>query len=465
MIHPHKTLPFEISFIKTLYGRGFHKIKVVPMKILHILLLVIMVSALTVSPNLAQDPIPSAVTAIDWSSDASRFAVATLTNLTIYDDQNQVISMQSFPDGNAFQISDLIFSPSGEQIYIGRTPWEEWMAHAVVIDSYCNQQGVDSLCIENGIFNTDTLQLIADLSGHSFQSNAGQWSSDETQIAFRNREDRATDIYSAVDGSLLRSFSSDAFPMIWSVGYDGFDTVEWSPNNQYFARPAEDTLYILDAFNGEIVFQYQYEINDIIDLNWSPDSTKIAILTRSSILEHIIVNVGSGEVITHIASGGIAELFTIPTWSPDGTELATTSGLGRINIWDTVTGNLIDSFQVSPNRVRKLGFSAYGGRLIIGNWPSEPQREADPAFVPLTVYAQSSADQLFQFVAPDASPDRLKTILDRCIIDTMILAQGLSLIDQGQYASLSAWIDQQPESLIPPLCVEDLDLMVSTMLR
>ena len=401
-------------------------------------------------------PHPSPAYAIDWNQDGSHFAVVTRESLTIYDSALHEIVSLAFPPDFAFVVPDIALSPDGERIFAGSK-------------------------VTRAILDTATLRPVVDLTDASVLSYTAQWNRDGSAIAFRSADDRATRIYSAIDGSLIHSFSAP--PTIWAVGYEG--GVEWSPDNRYFARAGGDSVFILDASTGEIVHQYPFDHETILDVSWSPDSTRMAALTTDDVAPEtpgsfpdpnsvngarrnslILFDVASGAIITNI-NRPIFGLTASIAWNPDGTQIAASAGYPRIYIWDANTGELLDSYQEPLYPIDSLDYSPYGGRLMLGlnTGFSLPAGLVDPNFVPISTFAQSELDGTLVFIAPAASLQRLSTLLANCATHSGTIATGMALINTGQYAQFGDWVHQQSAAFIPTVCAADLQAVALSVLN
>lgn len=427
-------------------------------------LLMILLYAIRISawPGYADEPTP--IYRVDWSADGSRFAVVTRRTLTIYDASFVQIASQEFPDDLAFVPPDIAFSPDGEKLYVGRRSLDPKVVSTRNLQQYCSSYWSAAACAEHAILNTDSLEMLLDLSHLvTISSYTATWSRDGSSIAFRDNFDRATSIFSAVDGSLICSFSAP--PLIWSIGYEAGHA--WSPDNAYFAKGGGDSLYILDAVTGEIALQHQFENEGVWGAAWSPDSRRVAAFTYSDAptyqpVMHIL-DLKNDEVMLTVTEPPVNRLHAI--WSPDGSQIAGNGGLSRLYILDSNSGAVIDSFQIPPHGLSKLGYSPDGGRLIIAMRTGWPTTDPAPDFVPLSTYMQPALDGVIQFVAPDASPERLSALLERCVTQTEAVLHGEALISTHQYAEFASWIKQQPASIIPASCAADLELIALTVLN
>lgn len=432
--------------------------------------------SLTIS--LAQSSGTVQIYSVEWSRDGSRFVTVTSEGLTIYDSSFAVLAYQAFPTNFAFQIPSAALSTNGERIYVGSRKVNPAIIDTAPLQQYCDAIWTASVCETHVILDTENLELVVNLSDISVLPHTAQWSADGLSIAFRSEDDRSTIVYSTVDGTLLQSFSPP--PLIWGIGYEG--GVEWSPNNLYFARVGGDQIFILDASTGQIVSQYQFEAETILDLMWSPDSAYIAILTTADVAfgtpgsfsdpnavngarrNSIIVFDPSNSAVVSQISESVVSLSTALSWSPDGSQIAAEGGRGRIYIWDSITSDLLDSFQAPPYFVQNLSYSPYGGRLMVAQNTAAPIPNIDPDFVPISSYAQAEFGGVVQFVAPSASVEKLSAILADCAANSEIVTTGLAFLTTQQYSEFTDWVNQQPSSAIPEICAADLLIIALTIM-
>jgi hypothetical protein len=426
------------------------------MNIRYLTLIVLWISLCVLAQSPAAAQLQANVLSMDWSADGSRFAITTRLGLSIYDPSLNQIAYQSFPTNIEFVVPSIALNPDGTRIFVGNG-------------------------IENRILDTTTLAPIVDFQNASILFYTPQWNSDGSEIAFRRDDDRGTEIYDATTGDLLRSFSSQ----LWRVGFFNLKGMPiWSPDNAYFAGVINaDTVVVFDANSGQELAQYQIGSEKIDDIVWSPDQTnpRLALASRAEVelgspdsfpdptdstrairYSLTVVEAISGTVLS--STTGLRDWISLLAWSPNGMELAGADMFRKLYVWDANTGDLIDSYLTAPYEVRTLEYSPYGGRLLLAhNIRFESQQRADDEFIPLSTFAQSEFDDDVQFVAPASSPEKTQSILSLCATDPDIAATGNSFIASGQYGEFIQWLGQQDESLIPPLCADDLHLMAEAI--
>jgi WD40 repeat protein len=380
------------------------------------------------------------VYATDWSDDGSRFAITTREGLTIYDSSFNPLAFHAFPTDKAFEVPDTFLSPDGSRILVNTEIWD-----------------------------SSTLKIITVLGGADILPYTAQWSTDSTAIAFRNGDDRGTSIYSALNGNLLRAFSSSS----WQVGAEYGP--KWSPNNVYFATlGALDAVLILDAVTGKDIARYPVKADRIDYLSWSPDSTRIALVTTSRVkpgspgsypeegspdkalrISIIILTISNGQVTTNIIGiqGGIYSLI----WSSDGKQLAGNTSFSSILVWDPNTGVLLDSYQAPPYRTLLMDYSRYSSRLMIGSnigYPISPPQGR--IFTPMSTYMQNELGGIIQIVVPAPSLEKLQAISEQCKVQPAVQQMLTAQIQSKQLPTFIQQVSALTDTQILPGCKADL---------
>ena len=405
----------------------------------------LLVLCLTQSPSLAQSA-SSPLIGIDWSNDGTKLAVINTKRLDVFTSVHGTvdftpIALRVFPDNRSYELSPPFFSPDGARILVG-----------------------------NEIWDSTTLETILAIDTDGYFP---QWSKDGTEIAFRDRGDRGTSIYSTHNGVLLRHFTTG----MWGAGTEPL----LSPNNDYFVTISGlDEVLLLDAINGAEVVRYKLENETIISMAWSPNSTRLALgrttdvplgspnsypntaayggARRNSIT---ILDVTDGHIITNVS--GFRDAIHNLAWSPDGHQLAGVDLARLLYIWDVDTATLIDSYLTPPFLTELIKFSPYGGRLIIERDSRPSLNRTDSQFIPTSTFTQSMLDGAIQFIAPDASPNQLHKILSQCVIDQDIATNGNVFLAGSKYMAFMQWANQLPSDVIPAACVADLQLIVQAI--
>ncbi|HEX3052519.1 MAG TPA: hypothetical protein VHP83_17795 [Aggregatilineaceae bacterium] len=114
---------------------------------------------------------------------------------------------------------------------------------------------------------------------------------------------------------------------------DNLYSVAWSPNNQSYATGHDNgTIKIWDASTRELLSTFSIMQDPdpsliVIELDWSPDSTKIAAAadTPTGYARTQVLDASNGTVLASFDTGVLAGDVA---WSPDGSLLAGTFNPG-----------------------------------------------------------------------------------------------------------------------------------------
>jgi WD40 repeat protein len=342
-----------------------------------------------------------------------------------------------------------------------------------LINSIAISPNGNYLAVNNEIWDILTLNNILTVDNYG---QYPQWNADGTLIALRDAGSLGVSFYNTVSGDLVRQFNYG----LWRSGYNPV----WSPNNLYFALYGGNVIIILDAVTGNEITRYNVDDNFssvIFSVTWSKDSTRLAVTllrqvamgtnnsfpdpgsfnnTNAMINSVLVVNFLDGLIIS--SRDGFRYPNDQITWSYDGSQIAIRNYESGFYIMDSNTGIILDHYLIpSTNMV----YTPYDGRLITGfieeNLTYIASREADAFDSPITNFSQSVIFDTLQIVAPASSPQRLQTILGRCLSDSTLLGIGNSFINSGQYAEFKQWVSQQ--NAIPQVCKDDLYLMTDTI--
>jgi hypothetical protein len=384
-----------------------------------------------------------------WSNDGSRFIVGVQNDysfvVTVYNEVWQPLASRSLP------CCSVTISPDGKKLLTGGQTSE--------------------------IIDTDTLQTIRILP---ISIGGARWSLDSSELAlFRSGPPGVTNIYSATDGRLLRSFdSSDAQAWNWPLG------PVWSPDERLVASGTGNQLAFLDASTGGQVGQTLIVDGAVNAYTWSSDGTKVAISLRKQLSGEIPGSFPTGDsvgshyinsiVVVDVATGNIRTLisgFRHPifsmVWSPDDSQIATWLD-GNVAILDPFSGDIITSFVPTMNAIL-IGYSPSGTRLILGFYNALPLVD-DGLTNHIEFHAEFSQMELnglIEIIVPIATLDRFMEIATSCGAPTSLTALSTSLQSETAIASeaqaLEAQLDALPEGTIPASCEADLRAIVQAI--
>ena len=194
-----------------------------------------------------------------------------------------------------------------------------------------------------------------------------------------SRSDGAIHLWDAVTGNLKTTIRAEGV----SIG-----DMMYSPDGKMLAHGIADTVRLWDAVTGNLKTTIRAEGVSIGDIVYSPDGRTLAIAGEHTVdpskdIVHLW-NTATGNLKTTIQASTTFKYYRIwyMAYSPDGRTLAIAgrdsqpsqfSGdweyLANIRLWDTATGNLKTTIEVSrePNAiVDSIVYSPDGSTLAIG---------------------------------------------------------------------------------------------------
>ncbi len=178
----------------------------------------------------------------------------------------------------------------------------------------------------------------------------------------------------------------------------------WSPDGRWIAVATSTGAYVFDAVTGEEQFSLP-DIAGLVDLDWSPDSSRIATATRAGTIRvwRIIGN-GGLEVFTlssQATRAGVASM----AFSPDGSALvAGAVDYDTTLVWDTSLAATAEVVNLPGDLLDPGGaadFAANGRYIFTGS----------PTGV-LTVWDGETYEPIRTLGGPDPSADAIETAQD-----------------------------------------------------
>lgn len=171
---------------------------------------------------------------------------------------------------------------------------------------------------------------IGKLDGHTAAINSLQWSG---------------------DGSLLASGSADGCWIIWDIQLQtsllkvctscAIWGISWSPDGTQIATAGDGGAKIWNTDSGEKSLDLPGPVNMAYSIAWSPDGKSIAV--GYAIGRVIVFDSQTGDVLQewagHIQGGISTEVIAI-TWSPEGKQLASGGLDYAIRLWEPITGSI-----------------------------------------------------------------------------------------------------------------------------
>ncbi len=330
---------------------------------------------------------PQLVNSLAWSPDGTKYAVGRGTpvcnpndksafGVEIRDTKTSTVVKSLF--GHSCPVSSLAWSPDGTQLASGSDVLGEpiyiW---DVEKGSQVQVKGINALGSGSLSWHPDGSLLAAVIlprgpSGAGYIWNTSSW-------------------------ELITREPFDGAPPI-AISHLG-----WSPDGRFIATTRE-VGGVINIWNTQGLTLHKslsvrhtdttpsVEDNVISWLDWSPDSKRIA--TSDYAGNIVITDINNGSSVRLSSPNRIIEI----TWSPDGTRLAVVKPDDGVEIWDVAESQLLETLAYD-GRVYTVAWSPDSTQLIYGGWASEGDAEA------VIVVPASSPRSITGFVLVDADAD------------------------------------------------------------
>jgi WD40 repeat protein len=160
------------------------------------------------------------------------------------------------------------------------------------------------------IWDVSTGEILFTLEGHEFQLNMAKWSPDGNKIVSAS-SDETLRIWDALTGI------TDV-PLIGHVG--SVISVDWSPDgSKIVSGGVDNTVRIWDSTSGAILATFQDFTDAIFAVSWSADGNYIATGEIDLIGTVRVLQVDTGEIFDEIQTN-LGPILDVE-WSPDGSKL------------------------------------------------------------------------------------------------------------------------------------------------
>jgi WD40 repeat protein/basic membrane lipoprotein Med (substrate-binding protein (PBP1-ABC) superfamily)/DNA-binding SARP family transcriptional activator/energy-coupling factor transporter ATP-binding protein EcfA2 len=147
----------------------------------------------------------------------------------------------------------------------------------------------------------------------------------------------------------------------------GVEAVSFSPDSSQLASVGvDDCLRIWDAESGQLInVKEELEIGIIHDVVYSPDGSLLAIGGEN--LSFALLDAATLEKSSGLSGDTVIDGLA---FSPDGSQLASTSRLGMVNLWDARTGKEIQSIGEPAQGVTDVAYNPDGTNLALASLDS-----------------------------------------------------------------------------------------------
>jgi WD40 repeat protein len=123
-------------------------------------------------------------------------------------------------------------------------------------------------------------------------------------------------------------------------------------------------VLILSTRPREVLPEITLPPDSILDVDWSPDGTQIALARHDGSFE--LRDVETNTVIRSLRTSDSARVLEV-TFSPDGQRIASGDEAGLVRVWDVSSGDLIHTLRGrSQDQIHALVWRADGARIAAG---------------------------------------------------------------------------------------------------
>ena len=340
------------------------------------------------------------------------------------------------------------------------------------------------------IWDSVTGKTLFEFQAHSSNITALSWKPDGTRVLSASPSDGLIRIWNTGDGQLMGELQGDpafdgplfaawnpkgnmivgvtfridgALPLrFWSADNDLYEllpfgygvsafNIAWSPDGSILAVADYRAIYVFDDFSPNMEPRSLAPFASSV--TWSPDGSKLAAVDIPQGKVQLL-DVVSGQNLVTLQD--VQQSIVSLVWSPDGERFATDTFDGTTQIWNSMSGELIET--ISLNRQGGIGilsWSPYGGRLAFGNASSDTLHTDDSIDGDVTV-SLNIANGAVQIVVPVPSLELLDTIAKECNTSPEVEQSLTASIASNQLQALTSTVESLTAEQIPSACAADL---------
>lgn len=279
-----------------------------------------------------------------WQPDSDMLAISG-TDLALYAVENnaflhEIVSLER--ELKVSEIFGIAWSPDGKRLSEVGEKFQVWDIAAQSFTSFTHQRSLSAVAwsldgtklltgnVDGNvqIWDANTTNLLATLSGHSRQINTLTWSSDGSKLA-SGSYDGTIRIWDAKTGANLESL--ELLNPIYSIA--------WRPNSDEIAFGGSDkNIYIWNTTDPapQTTFEAAEHWLSISAIAWSPDGKYLA-SASGSVLSTWDVSTGQRIEVFQGHTGAIDSI----SWNSDGSEIASVGKDHTLRIWNSSTGETL----------------------------------------------------------------------------------------------------------------------------
>lgn len=214
-----------------------------------------------------------------------------------------------------------------------------------------------------------------------------QWSPRSADLAFLSQQG-GLQIW---DTANQRTVHSDSTLSSSTIG-----ALAWSPDCRYLAAvDHEKTLKVWSIADWKLIMTYQRDAGFVRALQWSPDSTRIALGSSNKQLQLILVeNRPSGELLYTYEK--YADEVSAIAWSPDGSRLVSGSWDSTVHILDSVSGKVIFTYHGHAGYpINTVGWAPHGQYIASASGSQED--DAHPGNYAVRVWDAKNGTDFYRY--------------------------------------------------------------------
>jgi WD40 repeat protein len=269
------------------------------------------------------------------------------------------------------EISDLIYSPDGQQVAMLAPGM-----HITVLDAVSGEQLLEIPGVGGSASGIAFSPEGNFLAASSSDLEATVWDARTGEVVLSVPDNSTiTGVDFSPDGRYLATATEDGKVTLWDMetgrkasrlsGHSGrIADVSFNPASRQLASSGEDGLtriWDLDQAGGELftIAAHQGQVHDAV---FNADGTKIASAGDDGLVK--VSDAKTGLMLQALT--GPMDRVNYPAFSPDGQNLAAASREGGVTIWDATSGQKLLALDGDGPTFSAVAYSPDGTRLVAG---------------------------------------------------------------------------------------------------